>query len=80
MQREGLVLGQGFAVAQQLLDRRKQQRRPGGELLSDLVCLGQGRATWHYMVDQAPVLRLGGIHPPAGHEEFHRHVIGDPAA
>ena len=31
-----------------------------------------------HLVDQAPAVRLGGVHPPAGEQQLHRDVVGHP--
>ena len=79
MQREGFVFGQGFAMAQQLLDGREQQRGAVGKLLGDFVRFVECRAFRDHVVDQSPMLRFGSVHPAAGHQKINRYMVGNAA-
>src|SRR5690606_12877597 len=75
--RERLVLGNRLGHAQYLLDGGVQERWAVGEGCGDLARPGQRLAGRYHVIDQPPVLRLGGVHPAPGHHELHRHVIGN---
>jgi hypothetical protein len=77
VQLERRVFRDHLRVAQQLFDRREEQGRPGGKLGRDLARLRERLAAGHYVIGESPVLRLGRVHPAAGHQEFHGHVVGN---
>ena len=79
MQLKRRSFGDHFRVAQQLLDRRKEQRRSRGELPRDLARLRQALTLGNDMIGESPMLGFRRVHPATGHQELDRHVIGDPA-
>ena len=71
----GLGERQALALALHLLDRREHQRRPLGQPGGHLQhALGEARRRVH-LVDQAPPVRLGGVHPAAGEQQLHGDVV-----
>ena len=73
----GRLERQALGPAQGLLDRGEDQRRAIGQQPRNLAGAWQQAVGGQDLVDQAPALGLGGLHPAAGEQQVHGDMVGD---